>query len=218
MTHPHHSHRHHQQRHERVQHILGHREHGGSADETSDKAMIRKAFTEHDAQLHGGKKTRLKLASGGAAEGEQGHRRLDRGGRKGASHVNVIVAPGAGGGQQPAMAPRPVPVPVPVRPPMGGPTPGAMGPGGPPGMPPGMPPGLAARPGMGPPGVPPGMPIRAAGGRVRRASGGKVDASSPHGIEEPKMPHMEESARSALGRAAKSRAMGGIKSALAAGD
>jgi len=40
---------------------------GGMADLAQDKALIKKAFREHDAQEHkGGKGTKLKLASGGA--------------------------------------------------------------------------------------------------------------------------------------------------------
>lgn len=41
---------------------------GGSvhSDEAQDKAMIRKAMTEHDKQLHGGKHTKLALKSGGS--------------------------------------------------------------------------------------------------------------------------------------------------------
>ena len=41
---------------------------GGSVDKAQDKAMIVKAFKQHDAQEHkGGKGTILKLASGGSA-------------------------------------------------------------------------------------------------------------------------------------------------------
>ena len=40
---------------------------GGSTDTAQDKAMIQKAFKQHDAQEHkGGKGTSLKLAKGGA--------------------------------------------------------------------------------------------------------------------------------------------------------
>ena len=40
---------------------------GGKTDMAQDKAMIKKAFKEHDAQEHkGGKGTTLKLAKGGA--------------------------------------------------------------------------------------------------------------------------------------------------------
>ena len=40
---------------------------GGSTDMAQDKAMIKKAFKQHDSQEHkGGKGTELKLAKGGA--------------------------------------------------------------------------------------------------------------------------------------------------------
>ena len=35
------------------------------ADLAADKKLIKKAIGQHDAQLHGGKKTTLKLAAGG---------------------------------------------------------------------------------------------------------------------------------------------------------
>jgi hypothetical protein len=42
---------------------------GGKADMAEDKAMIKKAFKEHDAQEHkGGKGTKLKLATGGVSK------------------------------------------------------------------------------------------------------------------------------------------------------
>jgi len=42
---------------------------GGMSDTAQDKAMIKKAFKQHDAQEHkGGKGTSLKLAKGGAAK------------------------------------------------------------------------------------------------------------------------------------------------------
>lgn len=41
---------------------------GGPVDKSQDKAMITKAFKQHDAQEHkGGKGTALKLAAGGSA-------------------------------------------------------------------------------------------------------------------------------------------------------
>jgi hypothetical protein len=41
---------------------------GGSMDKAQDKAMVKKAFKQHDAQEHkGGKGTKLKLAAGGMA-------------------------------------------------------------------------------------------------------------------------------------------------------
>ena len=36
-------------------------------DIAEDKKLIKKAITQHDEQLHGGKKTTLKLAKGGSA-------------------------------------------------------------------------------------------------------------------------------------------------------
>ena len=42
---------------------------GGSTDTAQDKAMIKKAFKQHDTQEHkGGKGTSLKLARGGGIE------------------------------------------------------------------------------------------------------------------------------------------------------
>lgn len=78
--------------------------------------------------------------------------------RKGATTVNVIVAPSGAGAPPPDMGPPPMP-PMPM-----GPPPGMMGP------PPGGPP-------MGPP---PGMPMRAAGGRVaKKAFGGAQMGINP---------------------------------------
>jgi len=46
---------------------------GGSMDKAQDKAMIKKAFKQHDTQEHkGGKGTKLKLATGGVAKGNGG--------------------------------------------------------------------------------------------------------------------------------------------------
>lgn len=162
------------------------------SDAAADKAMITRAFAQHDKQLHGGKPTRLHLKDGGSAEGSANGSRLDRPGRarggkmsKGkGNHVNVIVA--SGGGQD-----RPVPVPVPAagppHPPMM-PPPGAgappMGPGGPP-M--GMPPGAG-----GPPMMPPRPPM--AGGMPMRADGGKTVAV-----------HMDAGAAGGKGRLEKSK-------------
>jgi hypothetical protein len=36
-------------------------------DMAQDKAMIKSAIAQHDTQMHGGKKTSLKLAKGGSA-------------------------------------------------------------------------------------------------------------------------------------------------------
>ena len=89
-----------------------------------------------------------------------------RGGRakhgKGATHVNVIVAPQGAGGPPPGAGPSPqlAALAAGAHPPMGGPPPMPPGAGGPPpGGPPMMPPG-------GPGGPPPGMPMRARGGKV----------------------------------------------------
>lgn len=264
-----------------------------ASDKVEDARMVRHAMAEHDSQLHPGKHTRLKLAHGGAAEGEKSRRRLDRGGRSGghgkskASHVNVIVAPNGGGGEGGA---RPVPVPVPAAggapmpPPMPPPgmPPGGMPPGGPPrpmmpppgavpGGVPGMPPpGLRSRggraghkdggrtkkqmggpmpgavgagmpmrrpmvaPGRGAPMAPQGlarpmmrpnvaaMPagvMRKEGGRAKHAEGGRIqEAAEAHAKEEPKMPHMEAGARSAIGRLEKEKAFGGCEDANAGRD
>jgi len=143
----------------RVHHILG-RADGGVSDKAEDTRMIKRAMGEHDAQLHPGKHTRIKLRDGGMADGGASARRLDRGGRsKGhkGSHVIVNVSPG----QEPA---RPMPVPVPAA--GGAPMPPPRPPMAPPGMmPPGVPP---TGPGLG--GMPPGMPpMRADGGRLSEA-------------------------------------------------
>jgi hypothetical protein len=46
---------------------------GGKADMAQDKAMIKKAFKQHDAQEHkGGKGTSLKLAKGGFTKAANG--------------------------------------------------------------------------------------------------------------------------------------------------
>jgi len=95
-------------------------------------------------------------------------------GKKGGTHVNVIVAPqGAhpGAGMVP---PVPGPAPGPIHPPMAPPPglPPGMPPGGPPmAGPPGMPPGMPPRPVMPPMAGPPGM-IRKAGGRTYKRGGG----------------------------------------------
>src|ERR1700688_887724 len=51
---------------------------GGASDV---KAVVKKAIAEHDTQLHGGKKTHLKLATGGPA-------------KKGHATTNVIIHTG----------------------------------------------------------------------------------------------------------------------------
>lgn len=160
-----------------------------------EKRLIRRAVGEHDTQLHGGKRTKLKLAGGGKVHGAASAPRLDRrarGGRTKAPTVNVIIK-GAGeeglkkgveigakmgammaGAQKPPMPPGPPP----GGPPMG-PPPGAGGPpmGGPP---PGMrPPGMARGGGIKPMkmSVPSGIKPsaaqkRAAGGIISTGGGG----------------------------------------------
>ncbi len=100
--------------------------------------------------------------------------------RGGRTNVNIVIATGAGRGQQQPGGPMPagqitagaMPVPVGA---MGGP-PGAP-PGMPPGPPPGAPPPMPMPPAGGPPpGVPPGM-MRKAGGRV-----GSFDAGAGSGL------------------------------------
>ena len=144
------------------------------ADDRSDKTLIKKAFQEHDAQLHGGRKTKLKLATGGRARKEHEIEGRDAGGRmdrpskgKGGkgTKINILNMPGGGAG---AGGGKPVPVPVPsgrpAMPPPMPPRPAAAAP--PPGMG-GPPPGGV--PGMGPAPMPPGaMGMRKSGGRAER--------------------------------------------------
>ena len=44
------------------------------SDASSDQRMIRSAITQHDDQLHGGKKTRLKFKRGGHVDGKKAGR------------------------------------------------------------------------------------------------------------------------------------------------
>lgn len=116
---------------------------GGSAghsDKAQDISMIKTAMREHDTQMHGGKHTNIKLATGGIVGGSAPEARLDkfaRGGKTGkkkaAVTVNVINAspPAAAPMPPPAMAAKPPMPPMPPGPPPG-PPPGAAGPGGPP--------------------------------------------------------------------------------------
>jgi hypothetical protein len=102
-------------------------------------------------------------------------------GKKGSTHVNVMVAPQGGGSATPPPA-------LPV-----GPPPGLMPPPKPPMMPPpgagpgGPPPGLAGALGAPPPGPgampPPGLPVRKRGGG--RASGGRVGTLEDQGLKAP---------------------------------
>jgi hypothetical protein len=48
---------------------------GGKSDMGQDKAMIKKAFKQHDMQEHkGGKGTSLKLKTGGVSKGQAGYK------------------------------------------------------------------------------------------------------------------------------------------------
>jgi hypothetical protein len=146
------------------------------ADDRSDKTLIRKAFQEHDAELHPGKHTKLKLAKGGRAKGEHEIEGRDAGGRmdrpskgKGGkgTKVNIINMPGGGGGA----GARPVPVPVPSQRPQMPPPAAAMPQKPPMPMPPpgGAPAGVA---GMGAAPMAPGaMGMRNRGGRTERKRG-----------------------------------------------
>lgn len=123
-------------------------------DEAEDKKLIKREMG----------KAKIKLKSGGHADGHKSKPRLDkyaRGGatkgKKGSTTVNVVIA--GGGGQQ---QPQKIPVPVPA----GG------GPGGPPRPP--MPPqgGGMAPPGSGmPPGAMPPRPGMKRGGIVKMKAG-----------------------------------------------
>lgn len=78
-----------------------------AADRKEDKKIadheVKKAIHEHDEQLHDGRRTKLKLRDGGAAEGRASRRRLDRGGRRahrdagGALGTNPAAAADASG-------------------------------------------------------------------------------------------------------------------------
>ena len=171
---------------------------GGHPDYAEDKKMIEKAFSEHDKQLHGGKKTRLKLAGGGVAEGELAPHRADRaarGGRQGkhkGTQVNVAVisprggagGPGAMGG--PMMGPAGLPPRPPIAPPMPAPPPPRPAVPPPGAVPAGMPPGGGIPMGAGmatPPMGPRPMPIRT-GGRAGWKDGGELGRG---GIGSPEM-------------------------------
>ena len=125
---------------------------------------IKKAIHEHEEHLHpDAKPTRVKLKSGGCAEGYAPGGRLDKAPRKGKgkanTKINVIVAPQGGGAPPPHPMPMPSMGPPPSAgappsphpaPPMAGPPAGGM-PGGQ--MPGGAPPGAAPQIPMNPPGL-----------------------------------------------------------------
>ena len=144
---------------------------GGHTDKAADVALIGKAFSEHDSQLHGGKKTHLKLRDGGAVEGLKTGGRLDkmaRGGhKKGKPHVTVNVMNHP---QQP-ISPQipPIPVGLPAGGPRPTPAPPPMGAGGPPGGPP-----LGGGP-MGPGGM-------KSGGRLSGRAAPKMTAGAASGL------------------------------------
>lgn len=147
MAHEFQSHREHNHAKDRVSHVTRGYKRGGAVhhDAPEDIDLIRKTV----------KPGALKRKAGGRIEGRAAGGRLDRGGRKkkGDTHVNVVVAPGAA---PPQGAPPPGPIgaapPMPVPPPR------------PPMMPP---PGIGGgAPGAGPGMPPPGMPMRAKGGRI----------------------------------------------------
>lgn len=187
-------------------------------DAVADKARIERAISQHDKQLHGGKKTKLALKDGGHCEGGRAGRRLDRPGRADGgsadSPMNQAVlaaladkltddtpteyARGGGtkmGGKKRAGNVNVIVAaggekerPVPVPVPMGG---AATPPPKPP-MPPGA--GMGGPAGMGAP--PPGMggPMGAPAMRppMMRANGGSI-------------PKMSAGAHSGLGRMQKAR-------------
>lgn len=132
-------------------------------DERQDEHDIARGVHAHESHLHPGK-PKTKLKSGGEVEGHAGRHHLGRRARGGAAkkgtHVNVIVAPQAGGGMTPAaMPPRP-PVAVAPPPPRPAMPPPAQG------MPP---PGMGARP--------PGMMKRGGGIQKTEESGKPWEAT-----------------------------------------
>jgi len=160
MAHPSGAHRQSEHEHHRVSHILKERAAGGRVheDEVADRKLFGKMIKEHDEasrKADGGKpKHRLdRRARGGPVKG------------KGATHVNVIVAPQGGTGVPPGAAlPAGAAPPVPAMPPPRPAMPAVM----PPGV--GMPPPQA---GLAPPGALPPGAIRHAGGRTYK-KGGRV--------------------------------------------
>lgn len=135
--------------------------------EPATKGQIVKAIDQHDDQLHHGKRTTVKLKSGGvAAEEKSAHRpdkkpRLASGGKSGRgahTKINIMVAPGKS--DSPA-APMSLPSPA---------------------MPaPQMPPRPPIAPGIAPPMMSPGMkpPNMKAGGRMKP---GHYEAGAGSGV------------------------------------
>lgn len=178
--------KHHEERRAKAADILSQQGYGKMKDIADHE--VAKAVGEHDKQMHGGKKTHLKLKDGGKAMGKEPMHRLDRkprsaGGRN-KSHkepkvsVNVINA----GGKQPmpvpmagSMAPHP-PMPMPAPQVPAGPPPGVMASGAPP---------MSARPMMPPPGGMPQRPFK--GGGPVRDKGNDI-------------PHLEGGSGGGLGR------------------
>ncbi len=132
-------------------------------DDREDKAMISKGVHEHESHLHADEpKTKLKLKSGGVAEGDAPRARSDKKPRgKPGVKINIIIAGGGDKGQPPA-PPMPPHAMMPPPHPMPMPPPGA-GPGGPP------PPMGVIPPGAG---GPAGLKK---GGRAKRAVGGNSE-------------------------------------------
>ena len=142
---------------------------------------IKKAIHEHEEHLHpGAKPTRLKLKSGGCAEGYAPGGRLDKAPRKGKgkanTKINVIVAPQSAPhpmgmpsmGPPPMAAPPAAAMPHPAAPPMAGPPPG--------GMPGGMPPGGASG------GAPPQIPMKPPGLKRGGKAAPKMTGSAGNGV------------------------------------
>lgn len=143
--------------HDRVSQIVG-RASGGSvkhSDEKADKALVKK-MVKSIALKGEGDKTKSR---GDRVQRARGGRTKAKGGGKGKTTVNVIVAPS--GGQKP-------PMPGPMAG-MGPPPPMAKPP-----MPPAPPPGAGGAPGMPPGGLPIPMAGRKRGGKVCKADGGTV--------------------------------------------
>lgn len=102
--------------------------------------MIKKAFDEHDSQLHGGKKTHLKFARGGGVDGGKGKRgakvqinihtgpKINAGGRPGPAGIAPPNPAAAGGPPGGVMPPRPMMPQAPMG--VGGPSNPMVRPGG----------------------------------------------------------------------------------------